>query len=205
MGDTQQYDAKNLEALRRDLRDLRAEAQEDGVLTPRGSKRSGAGARRRAAAPAAAETGPASADGESSGGKGKQVASRMLAALRRVENDDSLNVRGTDFTENGVKRLLVLLNSPRRRSGAADRILQRFQRFLTTPVPNSMQKIAGVSAEKIRLLSRLLEQIEQHGWDAVRSHLTERRERAAASEQSGAPADAASPVRRKRLNRQEAS
>jgi hypothetical protein len=198
MSDAQHYDMKNLEALRRDLQEIRTEAQADGTIAPRAGKRAGPMA-------AAAARRPAPAQPVSPEAKGKQVATRMLATLRRVENDNSPIIRGTDFTEAGVKRLLNLLTSPKRRSDAADRALQRIHRFITAPAPAGVQTISGVSADKVRALSRLLEQIEQNGWDAVRSQLTERREKSAAAGTAGAAPAEAAPAPRKRAGRQAAS
>jgi hypothetical protein len=174
MSNSQNYDTKNLETLRRDLGDLRSQAREDGVLRsdtaekPSGS--TAAGAARRFAAIRRNDNG----EGPDAEEKGKQLAARLLAMLRRVDNDTSPMVPGTDFTENGIKRLMDQFARPKANRRNAP-LIDKLQKFLTTG-PSGGKMIAGASVERIRMLANLLPQVEKRGWGQVRSHLARRKE-----------------------------
>lgn len=200
MSDAQNYDSTNLETLRRDLEKLRAVARDSEGLKSPGDATSmavvGPAARRPAVTPSGSHD-----------DKDKLIARRLLAMLRRGEGDDSPTVSGTDFTETGVKRLLGQLTSPSKTPAAGQKILQRLHKFLTAPGPKGGEKVSGVSVEKIRRLSRLLEQTEKHGWEQVRARMAERRNGSSKAPATAIPAraKAAAPIKRKRPNRREAS
>jgi len=174
MSNSQNYDTKNLETLRRDLGDLRSRAREDGVLRPdtaeKPSGSTAAGAARRFAAIRRNDTG----EGPDAEEKGKQLAARLLAMLRRVDNDTSLVLPDTDSTENGIKRLMDQFAQPKGNRRNAP-LIEKLQKFLTTG-PSGGKMIAGASVERIRMLANLLPQVEKRGWGQVRSHLAKRKE-----------------------------
>lgn len=199
MSDAQNYDIKNLDALRRDLKELRSRAKEEGVISTEPVEKPkigvGGGAARRFAA-MRRETDEKTETGD----KGKQLASRMLAMLRRGPGDDSPTVPGTHFTEHGVQRLMDQLTEPQKGRRANSPVIQKLHKFLTAPTGG--KTIAGASIERIRMLANLLPQVETHGWEQVRSHLAKRKEnRAAEPEQVAEPPPAA---RQRRGNRRAA-
>ena len=112
---------------------------------------------------------------DSSGDKGKQAASKMLAMFRRGQDDTSPTVPGTDFTEKGVAKVVKLLAAPRERDGASQKMLQRLHKFLTGPVADDAETVAGVSVQKVRRVARMLQQVERHGWEHVRAHMAKRK------------------------------
>lgn len=172
MSETQAYDTRNFDLLRDDLEQLRNEARVEGVFAKRGSAgRTDEGASRRLG------TGSLRASTD----KGKQMARRMRAILRRAANDVSPMIDGTDFTEDGIKTFLSQLTAPRKKARAADRAIQNIHKFITAPPPKGAQTAVGVSVDRVRQLARLLERIEQHGWEQVRLALAEKRTAAKAA------------------------
>lgn len=168
MSDAQKYDTNKLDMLRRDLKDLRGKARDEGVLKAKNKGEvggSGGVVARRFAAMRA----PEHSD------KGKQVATRILAMLRGSERDSSPVVPGTTFTEDGVATLLDKLSSPPKALRAAPPMLHKLHQFLTAETPNATM-IAGANVERLKVISKLLPQVEQHGWDHVQSLMSQRRE-----------------------------
>lgn len=206
MSDTQNYDTKNLDVLRRDLKELRNRAKEEGVIrsdVPEQPKvNAGGGAARRFAAMRRGDAGE-NADGAE---KGKQLATRILAMLRRGNDDDSPNIPGTNFTEDGVKRLMTQLTEPQKGRRATSPLIQKLHKFLTTPTGGG-KTIAGASLERIRMLANLLPQVEKHGWEQVRAHLAKRKENRAAEAEAEEVAEAPPPAaaRQRRGGRRTAS
>lgn len=149
------YDTTNLHALRQELKRLNDDALEAGLIAPR-EGRSGA------PAPGA----PLERAQTRSTDKGKAGARRLLMMLARGTDDESPAVPGTDFTEAGVVRLLAHLHKPRSRGR---RFLHRLRRFLTRPVAAGMPTSAGVSVERLQVVSRQLLEIEARGWDYFQS------------------------------------
>jgi hypothetical protein len=196
MNDAQDYDSKNLDVLRRDLEELRSRAREEGVISQPAEKPKlavgGVAARRFAAIQK-----EASEKGEARE-KGKQLATRMLTMLRRSSGDNSPIVPGTDFTEQGVERLMNQLTEAQKSRRATSPLIQRLHNLLTTSTGG--RTIAGASVERIRMIGNLLPQIETHGWEQVRSQLAKRKENRAAETEEGAgpPVAAARPGRRNR-------
>jgi hypothetical protein len=168
MSDAPNSDRPTIEVVRRDLQALRSKARAGGIL---GSKVGDA------RAPASRRDSTASADGDTgeAGEKGKQAAGKLLTMFRRSPDDTSPTVLGTDFTENGVARVLNLLTAPRQREGTSQNIQQRLHTFLTAPVADGAETVAGVSVQKVRRVARMLQQIEKHGWDHFRAHMAKRR------------------------------
>ncbi len=168
MSDAPSSDRPKIEIVRRDLQQLRSKARASGLI---GSKNGDA------SAPASSKMVPVfpDMDIEEPGDKGKQAASKLLAMFRRGEEDTSPTVRGTDFTEKGVARVLNVLTAPREREGASQKTLQRLHKFLTGPVADGAETVAGVSVQKVRRIARMLQQIEKHGWEHVRAHMAKRK------------------------------
>lgn len=194
MDEAENFDLKNLDSLRRDLKELRARAREDSAPGPEKTEQpdaAGGPAWRRPGAASAAEPGE----------RGKRLASRLLALLRRGEDDQSPAVPGTDFTEQGVERLLDRLALLPKQSSAAGQFLHNMYRYLTAPPAEGAPMIADVSAEKIQYLSRFLPQIEKHGWNQVRSRMAQIRERPGARGTAARPEPKPAPQRRKRDGR----
>lgn len=104
--------------------------------------------------------------------------------LGGAETDASPLVPGTDFTEDGVVRLLAHLRKPRNRRY---RFLQRMRRFLTRPVAAGTHTSAGVSVERLQVVSRQLLEIEAHGWNRFQATRAARRGRQAIAAQPSAP------------------
>jgi hypothetical protein len=189
MSDIQEVNTKKVDSLRADLKDLRERARETGVLKP-------AGTVSRRTRRSAAETVEATE-------KGKAAAARIRAMLQRGENDESAIIAGTNFTEDGVRRVIELLIAPRKQPVKSQRIFEWLHRFLTSPVQDGEQMVAGVSAVKVRRLSRLLQQIETHGWEQFRSRRAERLGTVSGNETPSAPQPvaAATVSTRKRQHR----
>ena len=185
MSDPLNYDSKNLDVLRRDLQDLRGRAREEGLIHSDTQERpavaAGGGAARRFAQMRAGGTG-----GAEPGEKGKQLATRILAMLRRSIDDDSPLVPGTDFTEAGVKRLMDHLTAPPKGRRATAPLIERLHKFLTIPGQPGGKLIAGASVERIRMLANLLPQVEKYGWDQVKEQMAKRKENRAKQVEAGA-------------------
>jgi hypothetical protein len=202
MSDPLDYDSKNLDVLRRDLQDLRGRAREEGLIhsdkPDRPAVAAGGGAARRFAQLRQGGTG-----GAEPGEKGKQLAARILAMLRRSIDDDSPLVPGTDFTEGGVKRLMDHLTAPPKGRRATAPLIERLHKFLAIPAQPGGKMIAGASLERIRMLGNLLPQVEKHGWDQVKEHMAKRKEnRAKQVEANVAPAPRTAPATKQPATKQ---
>jgi glycosyltransferase A (GT-A) superfamily protein (DUF2064 family) len=169
MSDTKNPDSSNLEALRRDLQEMRNKARDEGILSA------------EAVAPMALGGGGVASAGRQAimsavdpNDKGKQAATRLMAILRRTETDTSAIVPGTDFTEQGIARMQDLLTASVQKQGTGDNIYVRLQKFLASPAQNGGRVICGIGTEKIRILSHLLEQTEKLGWEQVKAQLAQR-------------------------------
>ena len=144
------YDASKLHALRRELDELNAAAAKNGPIAPR--KVSPAlGARKERARAGSTDL-------------GKAAAQRLLTVLGRIEGDLSPPISGTEFTEDGVVRLLGYLRKRTARAQRGNRFFRRLLTFLTRPVSMGMRTSAGIGVERLQLISRHLLEIEAHGW-----------------------------------------
>lgn len=154
------YDDTNLQALRRELERLNEAAVKTGLIAPD----AGADVRARNAIADGRDAG--------SGRRGKAGASRLLRIMGRIEGDDSPLVPGTRCTEQGVVRLLAHLDRPRSQQFP---FLVRMHRFLVRPVPRGTRTSAGISVERLQVVSRQLQQIKALGWEEFRSIAAARR------------------------------
>ena len=111
-------------------------------------------------------------DSHESAELGKAGARRLLTKACRVDGDKSSIVIGTQFTEDGVIRLLVHLRKPRNRKSP---FLRRFLRILNRPVALGIHTSAGISVEALQLVSRQLLEIEAHGWHYFQTRRAARR------------------------------
>ena len=103
---------------------------------------------------------------------GKASAQRLLDLLGPAEDDRSPLVPGTNFTEDGVVRLLAHLRKPRL---LRYRYLQRLHSYLIRPVAKGARASAGVSVERLQAVSRQLLEIKARGWYRFRSMRAARR------------------------------
>jgi hypothetical protein len=194
MSDTQDYDGKNFDVLRNDLKELRDRAREEGVITgklPAEKPKIGAGGG------AARRFVGIQRESDENGERGKQLATRILTMLRRGADDTSPGIPGTHFTENGVRRLMAQLAEPPKGRRASAQLGQKLYKFLSAPTGGPM--IAGASVERVKVLGNLLPQVEKHGWEEVRSHLAKRKENRAAEEEE--PVAAPPPAAAKKTQR----
>ena len=174
------YDTTNFQALRLELEQLNAAALKSGLLPPVTGwfgAPDAAPAKRAKPRPAPkartmAKTKDSKRPAIDPADRGKARARRLLAMLGRIVGDDSPAVPGTAFTESGVVRLLAHLRKPRNRRA---RFLRRMQRFLARPVALGLQTSAGVSVERLQMVSHRLREIEAHGLAHVRSVRAARR------------------------------
>jgi hypothetical protein len=165
MSETQKSATKNVDTLRRELRELRSKAREDGMTGAivddwAGSTGLAPGSRK------------AVMDAITPADKSKTAATMLLTLLRRMDKDDSPLVPGTNFTEAGVQRMLRQMRLPKYQTGPAGKIMQRLHTYLTKGKPGAIL-VAGVSVERLRQLGGLLEQIEKHGWEQAKAMLEE--------------------------------
>src|SRR5579859_7825526 len=138
------YDAAKLNALRRELQQLNDAAASSGLIAPR---------RVRPAAALRAREERARAEFAD---QGKAAAMRLLTILGRIEGDVSPAISGTMFTEGGVVRLLAHLRKRSVRAQRGNRFFRRLLAYLTRPVPMGTRTSAGVSVERLQLVSRRL-------------------------------------------------
>jgi hypothetical protein len=140
------YDTNRLRTLRRELDHLNAAAAKSGLIAIRNF--------------------PLRSEFRQAGSSdlGKTGARRLLGMLARIEGDVSPAIPGTEFSEDGVVRLLAHLRKPRVRVQRGNRFFRRLLTFLTRPVSSGMRTSAGVSVERLQLISRHLLEIEAHGW-----------------------------------------
>jgi hypothetical protein len=146
------YDTNKLLALRRELDQLNAVATKSGLIAP------------RKVSPEAALGGRKERTRTGSADQGKAAARRLLAAPGRIEGDVSPPISGTRFTGDGVVRLLAYLRKRTARAQRGNRFFRRLLTFLTRPVAVGMRTSAGISVERLQLISRHLLEIEAHGW-----------------------------------------
>ncbi|MBS0559850.1 MAG: hypothetical protein JSR21_07330 [Proteobacteria bacterium] len=163
MSETQKSPTKNVDALRRELRELRGKAREDGMTGAIVDDWTGTGL-----APGSRK---AVMDAINQEDKSKSAATMLLTLLRRVDKDDTPLVPGTNFTEAGVQRLLRQMQLPKYKTGPAGKIIQRLHTYLTKQAKPGSIQVAGVSIERLRQLAGLLEQIEKHGWEQAKAVL----------------------------------
>ena len=195
------YDTTNLRTLRRELQRLNDAATKDGLI----ARQAGSPEARTAAAPAnrmhagssgedtaPAPDAPAELGPAASTDAGKARAKRLLAMLGRFEGDESPPVPGTDFTENGVVRLLAHLRRPRSQQNP---FLQRLHRFLVRPVSMGVRTSAGVGVERLQRVSHLLLRIEAHGLHDFRLLRAARRGKQASPSQAEPSAVTERPAR----------
>ena len=162
------YDTSKLHALRRELDQLNAAAARSGLIAPRKVR------------PTAAQGGSKERAGAESPDQGKAAARRLLTMLGRVEGDVSPSISGSGFTEGGVVRLLAHLRKRSVRAQRGNRFFRRLLAYFTRPVSMGIRTSAGVSVERLQLVSRHLHEIEAHGWRHFqRMSATRRRKRQA--------------------------
>jgi hypothetical protein len=147
------YDTAKLHALRRELEKLNEAAAKSGLIAPH---------KARPAAPA--QRAREDRAGAEFADQGKAAARRLLAILGRIEGDVSPPISGTKFTEGGVVRLLAHLRKRSARAQRGNRFFRRLLAYLTRPVPMGIRTSAGVSVQRLQLVSRRLLEIEAHGW-----------------------------------------
>ena len=155
------YDTTRFQALRRVLGALNERAHADGLVAVRDGVVLSPEKRTRAARKAAAaKKGPKGPD------RSPAAAAGLLALLRRRDGDQSPDVPGTAFTEDGVMRLLSRLRERRssRGTGAWLRFLKGAERHLGHPVPFGLRTVQGVGLERLQVFARQLESIETGGW-----------------------------------------
>lgn len=171
------YDTTKFEALRRELLTLNEGALADGLVAVRDGvvvipERPRRATRRKTAAPAKAAAGaeakpktPKTAENRPD--RSPEAARRLLALLSCQDDDESLDLPGTAFTEAGVNRLLAHLRARRskRGGGAWVRFLQRVDRYLQRPVPAGIQTVQGVGFERLQTVTRQFAEIESGGWE----------------------------------------
>lgn len=145
------YDTAKLGALRRELRLLNEAAAKIGLMAPYKARPAAARAREERAGPAFAD-------------QGKAAARRLLAISGRLDGDVSPSIAGTNFTEDGVVRLLAHLRKRSVRAQRGNRFFRRLLAHLTRPVAIGTRTSAGISVERLQLISRRLHKIEAHGW-----------------------------------------
>ena len=142
------YDVANLCALRRELSRLNDVARKDGLIVHRD-----VGSNDQPARPVKrGRRGPART--------GKAVAQRLIELLGPLGDDRSPLVPGTNFTEDGVVRLLAHLRKPRMLRYL---FFQRLLSYLVRPVAKGMRASAGISVERLQIVSRQLLEIKAHG------------------------------------------
>ena len=164
------YDTNKLHALRRELDYLNAAAAKIGLMAPLGNRPREAPGARNERLPAGAAV------------KGKAGAKRLLTMLGRIEADMSPSISGTSFTEGGVVRLLAHLRKRRTREKHGNLFFRRVLTYLTRPVSAGERTSAGISVERLRVISRQLHDIEAHGWNHFQFiSATQRRKRQALS------------------------
>lgn len=154
------YDVANLSALRKELARLNETAWKDGLVMRRdgGSEvRSGR---------------PVQRVRRGSARTGKVGARRLIEMLGPVGDDRSPLVPGTDFTEDGVVRLLAHLRKPRM---LRYRFFRRLLSYLARPVAGGVRASAGVSVERLQVVSRQLLEIKARGWYQFQSIRAARR------------------------------
>lgn len=146
------YDAAKLNALRRELAQLNDAAVRSGLIGPHKIR------------PATAQRAREERAGTEFADQGKAAARRLLTILGRIEGDVSPPISGTTFTEDGVVRLLAHLRQRSVRAQRGNRFFRRLLAYLTRPVPIGIRTSAGISVERLQLVSRRLIEIEAHGW-----------------------------------------
>lgn len=160
------YDTRNLETLRRELKDLNESALRAGLIALKDGRLVTLGSS------VSPETRQPRRDPE----RGRVEARRLLAVMAAADGDDSPLVTGTACTEAGVMRLLSELRKPRVENNP---FLQRLRRYLTRPVALGIHTTAGISVERVQTVYRHLIEIERHGWDYYVARRVERRGRQA--------------------------
>jgi len=163
MSDTQKAPTKNVDALRRELRELRVKAREDGMTGAIVDDWVGGGL--------ALGSRKAVLDAVNQQDKSKSAATMLLTLLRRVDKDDSPLVPGTNFTEAGVQRLLRQMQLPKYQNGPTGKIIQRMYNYLTKQTNGDAIAVAGVSIVRLRYFAGFLEQIEKHGWEQAKAEI----------------------------------
>ena len=181
------YDGTALNALRQELKRLNEAALADGLVASRDgriempSRPRRKPFKRRSAGSANSEVDKKQSAGPSPNA-GKAASRRLLTMGARIADDKSLAVPGTEFTEAGVTRLLATLRRPRRRRvGAWHRFRQQIERYLSRPVSSGLCSAAGVSVERLQVLSRQLHEIDRHGWSRFQEKRANRRRRTTAT------------------------
>ena len=147
------YDASKLHALRRELDRLNAAAARSGLIA--------SGLNLQGDAPGALIERSATGSAD----KGKAGAKRLLTILGRIDADVSPSIPGTSFTEDGVVRLLAHLRKRRSRERRGNLFFRRMLTFVTRPVSMGVRTSAGISVERLRVISRQLRDIEANGWN----------------------------------------
>lgn len=160
------YDTTNLEALRRELKQLNESALRAGLIALKDGRLV------TAAVSSTSEARQPRRDPD----RGRIEARRLLGVMAATEGDDSPLVTGTACTEAGVVRLLSELRKPRVENNP---FLQRLRRYLTRPVALGIHTTAGISVERVQTVYRHLIEIERHGWDYYVARRMERRGRQA--------------------------
>ena len=139
------YDVANLWALRGELSRLNEAAREDGLIVHRGVGHHDQPIHRVRRVSARA---------------GKAVARRLIEMSGPSGDDRSPLVPGTSFTEDGVVRLLAHLRKPRM---LRYRFSRKLLSYLVRPVAKGMRTSAGISVERLQVVSRQLLEIKARG------------------------------------------